>query len=57
VLSFVKYVSCFKDTVYQDSLHLCNFYPIILFNLVVPMLLSLVGGPRSGNGRGSPNHI
>ena len=31
------------------------FYLIILFNLIVPTLLSLVGGPLSGNGCGSPN--
>ena len=30
-------------------------YLIILFNLIVPTLLSLVGGPLSGNGCGSPN--
>jgi hypothetical protein len=33
------------------------FYLIILFNIIVPTLLSLVGGPLSGNGCGSPNHI
>jgi hypothetical protein len=27
------------------------------FNLIVLTLLSLVGGPLSGNGCGSPNHI
>jgi hypothetical protein len=27
-----------------------QLFPIILFNLVVAMLLSLVGGPRSGKG-------
>jgi hypothetical protein len=32
-------------------------YLIIVFNLIVPTLLSLVGGPLSGNGCGSPNHI
>ena len=32
-----------------------NFYLIILFNLIIPKLLSLVGGPLSGNGCGSPN--
>jgi len=30
-------------------------YLVILFNLIVPTLLSLVGGPLSGNGCGSPN--
>jgi hypothetical protein len=44
------------------TLHLIFFlsfvlYPIILFKLVVPTLLSLVGGPLSGNGCGSPNHV
>jgi len=33
-----------------------TFYLIILFNLIIPMLLSLVGGTLSGNGCGSPNH-
>jgi hypothetical protein len=33
------------------------FYLIIRFNLIVPTLLSPVGGPLSGNGCGSPNHI
>jgi len=32
-----------------------RLYLIILFNLNVPKLLSLVGGPLSGNGCGSPN--
>ena len=32
-------------------------YLIILFNLIVPTLLSLVGGTLMGNGCGSPNHI
>ena len=32
-------------------------YLIILFNLIIPTLLSLVGGTLSGNGCGSPNHI
>jgi hypothetical protein len=35
----------------------CVLYLIILFNLIVPTLLSLVGGPLLGNGCGSPNHI
>ena len=34
-----------------------SFYLIILLNLIVPTLLSLVGGSLSGNGCGSPNHI
>jgi hypothetical protein len=25
VLSFVKYVGCLRDTIYQDSVHLCNY--------------------------------
>jgi hypothetical protein len=29
----------------------------LLFNLTVPTPLSLVGGPLSGNGCDSPNHI
>ena len=32
-------------------------YLIILFNLIIPTLLSLVGGTLSGNGCGSPNHL
>jgi len=35
----------------------CVVYLIILFNLIIPTLLSLVGDPLSGNGFGSPNHI
>jgi len=31
------------------------FYLIILFNLIIPTLLSLVSGPLPGNGCGSPN--
>jgi hypothetical protein len=34
-----------------------EFYLIILFNLIVPKLLSLIDGPLSGNGCGSPSHI
>ena len=34
-----------------------NFYLIILFNLIIPKLLSLVGGPLSGNGCGSPKSL
>jgi hypothetical protein len=33
------------------------FYMIFFFNLTVPTPLSLVGGPLSGNGCSSPNHI
>jgi len=33
------------------------FYLIIPFNLIVPTLLSMLGGPLSGNGCGSLNHI
>ena len=41
-----------------ETLMRCNiFYLIILFNLIIPTLLSLVGGPLSGNGCGSPNHL
>jgi hypothetical protein len=34
-----------------------DILPDLLFNLTVPTPLSLVGGPVSGNGCGSPNHI
>jgi len=33
------------------------FYLIILFNLIIPKLLSLVRGTLSGNACGSPNHL
>jgi hypothetical protein len=44
---------------FYSDVTLCNLlvYLIILFNLIVPTLLSLVGGPLSGKGCGSPNHI
>jgi len=32
-------------------------YLIILLNLIIPTLLSLVGGTLTGNGCGSPNHL
>jgi hypothetical protein len=32
-------------------------YLIILFNLIIPTLLSLVGDPLSGNRCGSQNHL
>jgi hypothetical protein len=39
----------------------CHFavsvLPDLLFSLTVPTPLSLVGGPLSGNGCGSPNYI
>jgi hypothetical protein len=38
---------CYKQAVYL----------IIIFNLIVPTLLSPVGDPLLGNGCGSPNHI
>jgi hypothetical protein len=39
------------------SLFHLEVYLIILYNLIVPTLLSLVGGPLSGTECGSPNHI
>jgi hypothetical protein len=36
---------------------LISYLPDLLFNLTIPTPLSLVGGPLSGNGCGSPNHI
>jgi len=32
-------------------------YLIILLNLIIPTLLSVVGGTLTGNGCGSPNHL
>jgi len=56
--------------IYNHQLHTVNetvitgavynmfvLYLIILFNLIIPTFLSLVGGTLSGNGCGSPNHI
>jgi hypothetical protein len=41
----------------NESKYIKVLYLIILFNLIVPTLLSLVGDPLSGNRCGSPNHI
>jgi len=49
--------NCFiSGTTFKEAAHFL-FYPIILFNVSSPDVLSLVGGPLSGNGRGSPKHI
>ena len=45
-----------KGIVNDDGVHYV-LYLIILFNLIIPTLLSLVGGTLSGNRCGSPNHI
>ena len=48
-----------KNLSLSDSAGISNtlFYLIILFNLIIPTLLSLVGGTVSRNGCGSPNHL
>ena len=60
ILGFIKernFTNRFSVSCIPQSAIYLLFYLIILFNLIVPKLLSLVGGTLSGNGCGSPKHI